>query len=307
MDDSIAHPPLPSRTFELPAWKSLLATAAAVLVGILFIVAGVWKITDPFGWATRVTQLQVPHAISMPATLLLGISETFAGVLLFVPRFRRWGAWLTGVLLVVFMIYVGYYYDVLRGEECSCFPWLKRTVGPGFFIGDFVMLAGAFLAGWWSRPSEGTRTAALILSAVSVFALASYGMAAVQQTGTRAPEFISVNGQPFSLQQGKVFIYFFDPECSHCYQAAQDMGKYSWSGAKVIGVPTAQPQFAEGFMRDTKMNAPISNDLELLKKTFPFVSGPYAVAIENGRQVGSFNQFEGNEPAGSLRKIGFVE
>ncbi len=45
------------------------------------------------------------------------------------PRFRRWGAWLTGLLLVAFMLYIGYYYNVLRGAECSCFPWLKRAVG----------------------------------------------------------------------------------------------------------------------------------------------------------------------------------
>ena len=39
--------------------------------------------------------------------------------------------------------------------DCSCIPWLKRVVGPGFFIGDGVMLLLAFFAGLGARRSEG--------------------------------------------------------------------------------------------------------------------------------------------------------
>src|SRR4030081_1432787 len=132
MDDSIAHPSFRASALEVPAWKSLLSVSAAVIVAALFIVSGVWKITDPLGWSTRMIQAKVPADLSQAAAILVGICETFGGVLLVVPRFRRWGAWITGGLLVVFMAYFGINYTALHGEECSCFPWLKRAVGPGF-------------------------------------------------------------------------------------------------------------------------------------------------------------------------------
>jgi len=50
----------------------------------------------------------------------------------------------------------------------------------------------------------------------------------------------------------------------------------------------------------------IGNDLELLKKTFSFVAGPYGVALENGRQKAALSQFDGEEPAATLKKLGFA-
>src|SRR6185503_17911017 len=131
MEDSMAHPPVAAGAVDLPAWKSVIAVVSAVILGFLFIVAGVWKITDPFGAATRMNQALLPAALSLPAALAFGVAETFAGVLLFVPRFRRWGSWLTGLLLVAFLGYFAVNYTALQGQECSCFPWLKRAVGPG--------------------------------------------------------------------------------------------------------------------------------------------------------------------------------
>ncbi|HUS08018.1 MAG TPA: MauE/DoxX family redox-associated membrane protein [Bryobacteraceae bacterium] len=307
MEDSIAHPPLRAGAFELPAWKSVVNVAAALLLAILFVVAGVWKITDPLSASARMIQAKVPADLSLAAAILLGIAETFGGVLLVVPRFRRWGAWLTGGLLVVFMIYIGVHYNALRGEECSCFPWIKRAVGPGFFIGDAVMLLFAFMAGYWARQPESKRSAAIILGAVSVFALASYGVIYARQTGLKAPDAITVDGQPASLQHGRIFLYFFDPECSHCIEAGQRLAKLNWKDTKVIGIPTAQPRFAKAFLNDTGLKAGISNDLELLRQTFKFVAGPFAVALENGRQKEAFNNFDQEHPAKDLRSLGFVD
>ena len=129
MDASSTAGPL-GASLELPPWKNVVSHLAAFLVALLFITAGVWKITDPFGWSRMVEQLLVPYQFSLPLTLALAVSETFAGVLILVPRFRRWGAILAGVLLIAFMIYIGINYGKLVGKECSCFPWVKRTVGP---------------------------------------------------------------------------------------------------------------------------------------------------------------------------------
>ncbi len=268
-------------SFELPPWKNVVSHLAAFLVALLFISAGVWKITDPFGWSRMVEELKVSYQVSLPLTLALAVSETFAGVLILVPRFRRWGSILAGVLLVAFMIYIGINYGALVGKECSCFPWVKRTVGPGFFIGDVLMLLAAGLAGMWTIPSFSKR---------------------------KAPEAITVDGQPYSLQHGRVFLFFFDPHCAHCYDAAKSMGAMHWaSDVKVIGIPTSDPRAASWFLQDTGFKAATSLDVEPLKKVFPFGDAPYGVVLEGGREKAPVAHYEGAEPHETLHKLGLVD
>jgi uncharacterized membrane protein YphA (DoxX/SURF4 family) len=275
----------------LSGWKTAASTVAAILLAIVFLVAGVWKTTDPFSAAVRLSQAQVPDNLSLPLALLLGIAETYAGVLLLVPRFRRWGAWLTALELLAFLIYISAYYNVLRGEECNCFPWLKRAVGPSFFIGDGIMLVLAGVAGWWARPSQSTRSAILVLGAVVVFALACFGVTAARQPAViTAPEWITADGKPFPLHQGRVFLYFFDPECTYCDVVARQMARYDWRETTVIAVALAQPGFAQQFMQATGLRGLVSQDVERLRGTFSFIDQPYAVALVNGQQKAAFSR-----------------
>jgi uncharacterized membrane protein YphA (DoxX/SURF4 family) len=133
---------------ELPGWKTALSWTAAFLLAVLFVTSGVWKITDAPSAAMRMVQARVPESLSLFAAVAFGIVETLAGVLVLVPRFRRWGAILIGLLLAIFLVYFALNYSALRGADCSCFPWVKRVVGPGFFIGDGLMLLLAALAGF---------------------------------------------------------------------------------------------------------------------------------------------------------------
>jgi uncharacterized membrane protein YphA (DoxX/SURF4 family) len=303
----MAQPRAVVMPLALSTWKNALSWTGAVLISLAFLAAGVWKITDPTSAAVRMTQALVPQNLSLAAALVFGIAETFAGVMILVPRFRRWGAWLAGALLVAFLGYFAVNYTALRGAECTCFPWVKRAVGPAFFVGDGIMLALAAMAGLWARPSENRRSAALILAAVSVFAGVSFGVAATRNTGVKAPETLTVDGRPFSTETGRIFIYYFDPECMHCVDAAKRMAKLDWTGTKLIGVATQQPQFAQEFLRSTGLQAGMSTDLAALREKFPFVAPPAGTAIENGRQVALLTQFENAEPAATLRKLGFVK
>lgn len=292
---------------DLPAWKSVVVIVSACFLGLLFIVSGGWKLADPYMWSVFLHQFKVPSELVMPGTIALGISEMLAGALLFVPRFRRWGAILTTGLLLVFMVYIGIHYDELRGKECSCFPMVKRTVGPAFFIVDglWVMMAVAVAA--WSRVSSGLKTAAMILGAIGVFAGVSYGVASMQQTGTKAPDSITVEGQPYALGSGRHLIYFYDPECMHCDEAARRMATWKFRDVKVVGVPTRMPQFGADFMKSTKLNAPNSPDAQPLKALFPFVDPPFGVAIEHGRQKAAMPIFDKEQPEKQLRALGWLE
>lgn len=281
---------------EKAAWKNYVAWVSAILVAALFLLAGIWKMSDPIEAAARLAQAKVPGFLSEFAAVSFGIAETFAAILILTPRYRKIGAWLIGLMLVAFMMWVGFFYEALQGKECSCFPWLKRAVGPGFFIGDGLMLACAVGAGWWAKWNTDWKRPALLLAALSIFAVSNYAYAVSRQTGAVAPESVQlVDGTTLALRDGRHLIYFFDPQCMHCFHAAQAMSKLNFTGTSVLAIPTEVKQFAGQFLKDTGFSAKVSNESEKLKKVFPFGDPPFLVLIENGRQKAAINKFE--EPA----------
>jgi len=313
MSDTTANPAdlgLGLANVDLPAWKKAIGGVCAVLLAIVFFVSGAWKLTDPYFWSQFLVELRMPSALALPGALAVGVGETVGAVLILVPRFRRWGAWLLGFLLVVFMLYIGANYSALVGKDCSCFPLVKRTIGPGFFVGDGVMFLMAVVAGMWARSSENLRAALVILGVVVVFGGVALGVNAARASGLQAPASITVDGKPFSLQEGKIFLFFYDPTCPHCEAAARKMAKLTWKDTTIVSIPTDTPQFAASFLHDTGLKAGTSNDLALLTKTFKFANGPYGVALVRGRQkatvdVGVFEK--DGEPAALLHGLGFVE
>ena len=253
----------------MPPWKNLLSHAAALVVAFLFICAGVYKAIDPYKFANLAKNLLVPYDLTLPLALLLAVAETTAGVLILVPRFRRWGAMLAGFLLLGFMAYIGWNYTALIGRDCSCFPVLtlplgitidmRRSVGPGFFYGDAAFLAAAAIAGIWARRSQGLRTAAVILGAVAVFTAVSFGSAYSNLTGLKAPDSIVVDGQPMSLQQGRVFLFFYDPECGTCNAVGKSMAPLKFrDDITFVAIPTRVPQFAASYLQDNGLHAKTS-------------------------------------------------
>ena len=310
MSDAVTAPDDVPLSFEgQQGWRIPINWIAAILISAVFLVAGIWKITDPTGAAARLAQAKVPESLSVAAAVGLGILETFTGVLLLVPRFRRWGAWLGTLLLAAFMIFIAIHYTELRGAECSCFPWIKRAVGPGFFIGDGVMMLLAVGAGVWAASPRGLRPAGVILGAVAVFALVSYGVASVRHTGIRAPATITAeDGRPISLREGKVFIYFFDPQCLHCLAAGRRLAALNWGDTRFVGVPWVNPQFGDWFMGKAGLTGKgvVSKDMDVLRKIFPFDTPPAGVAIEDGYEKTMLLQFEDKEPLNTLQKIGFA-
>lgn len=289
-------------------WKNAAGHVAAALVALIFLSSGIWKMTDPFGWARLMEELLVPVKFSLPLALFLAVAETTGGVLILVPRFRRWGAYLICGLLAVFMIYIGTHYSQLVGKDCTCFPLVKRAVNPMFFVEDGGMLLAALIAGFWARPAANFGRAAALLAVIVLSTGIVYGTAVMHQTGAKAPDSIIVDSKPYSLQYGRIFIFFYDPNCSHCDAAARSMSKLTWkSDVTVIGVPTENPRFAAAFLRDTSLKAKTSLDLDVLKKTFPFGDPPYGVALDNGHEIGPVPHYEGSEPADTLRKLGFIE
>lgn len=306
MDDSI--PQASARdAVAYEGWRAWVASGAGILLGLLFLTAGIWKLSDPFATEARVTQLLIPKPLAMPVALLAGIGETWAGLLLLVPRWRRWGAWLAGLALIVFMVYFAIFYTQLRGEDCSCFPWLKRVVGVQFFVSDALMLVAAAAAGLWSARSTHFKQAGMALAAIVVMALAVLGATLVQRGQVQVPAEITVDGKPLELGHGRVLVYFFDPECMHCFEGAKQLASMQWKNVRVVAAPTVNPQWATAFLRDTGLRAGVTFDVARLRTAFQFGDPPYGAAIENGRVVATFTFAGGEDVAGKLKKVGWID
>jgi uncharacterized membrane protein YphA (DoxX/SURF4 family) len=292
---------------ERPVWETVLQWGAALAIGILFLSSGLWKIMDPFGWSVLLHQFKVPQDVTLPFAVALGTLETFTGVLFLIPQYRRLAAWIGTALLLVFMAYIGFNYKALHGADCSCFPFVKRAVDPAFFAEDGAMIVAAVVAGAWARKTASLRGAALILGVVAVFAVVLLGVASTRRTGIQAPESITVNGKPYPIATGKVFVYFYDPECMHCLDAGERMAQLNWGDTKFVGQPVVRPQFAAAFMDRTGLKGVTASDLALLKKTFPYTGTPAAVAIQDGREVAALTKFDDPEPSATIKKLGFAK
>lgn len=289
-------------------WKRRAAAVSAVVLAGLFLASGLWKVSDLDATAQRMVQSLIPVALSMPAAVAVAVCEIFAGLLLLVPATRRWGAWLASLMLLAFMIYIGALYDRLLGEDCNCFPWIQRVVGPAFFIGDAAMLLLAALAALWPAKPTAWRLAGALFLGVAALTAAAYAVTLIQRSNADVPDSVTVDGKPFNLRQGHVLLYFFDPECSHCYTAAREMAKRNWGATRVVVLPTREPQFTQSFLNDTGLRAGISPGAAALRKIFPFTDPPYAVALHKGKAVAQFNsgQMESESYYETLRRLGHI-
>lgn len=289
-------------------WTDWLGWAAAVVMAVLWFSAGLWKLTDISGWQLKLTQLLLPVQLSLAGTLAVGVAEVVAGVLLLRPAWRRWGGWLSVALLAAFMAYMAVNYQTLQGEDCSCFPWLERAVGPAFFWSDGAMLAVALLAVRFSQPFGEARSAGVAVVAVAAFAGVMLGVDRLQpqlELAGIAP--ISADGSEYDVREGKVFLFFFNPSCMHCLHAGQTMAEYEWL-ADFIGIPTQDPDWGPGFLEDARLTGvKLSPDVERLRETFVFQDVPYGAMLEDGGVLERLMFWEEPDLSETLRRHAFIE
>lgn len=290
-------------------WRGYAVAVSAVLLGLIFLVSGGWKVLQPFKTGELLEQAQVPGGLGTLGASVLGTLELFAAFLLFTPRYRKWGGILGSALMIFFIAWIAFYYNKLVGHECSCFPIIKRAVGPGFFVSDGVMLLFGLVAAAWGPAVKAFRVPAMALGGLAVLAAASFGVGAVQRKNVEMPYPVTVAGKPADLRNGKVFLFFYDPMCSHCDAASKFMSTLTWKDTRIIAIPTNDPQFAAAFLHDTKLKADTSLDTAKLRAKFPFVDPPYGVALVDGQVKENFGQAQFNAPSpkSELVKLGFVQ
>jgi uncharacterized membrane protein YphA (DoxX/SURF4 family) len=316
--DEVMESPVDAASGREPRsdWKRWLSHAAAGLMAVVFLASGIYKMVMPLDFAERATQVLIPANLSVATAVALAITETFAAILLLLPRYRRFGAVVMLAMLAAFCVYIGVNAERLAGEDCSCFPWVKRTVGPVFFVSNAVMMLLTALAGWWSPrggawlPPRPVGPVAAIFVVLLTLSVGSTALALSRETGLQAPASIRVNGAAVALNEGPVFLYFYDPECAHCLQAARMMSAWNFGKTRVIAIPTVNPQWGQALLDDSGFRAELATDpedLKALRAVFEFADPPYAAALKRGhaRLTVRFAEFDESLKA-KLEAEGFV-
>ena len=120
--------------------KPLLLVFRVVLGG-LFVYAGVVKIVDPLGFAQDIRNYRlVGQAISFAAAVVLPWLEIVAGAFLIAGVWKRGAALVITGLLVFFIVLT--LVTMARGldVDCGCFGSLSRKSGWGVVLEDLGML-----------------------------------------------------------------------------------------------------------------------------------------------------------------------
>jgi len=113
-----------------------------VVLGGLFIYAGVVKIADPLGFAQDIRNYRlVGQSLSFIVAIVLPWLEVLAGVFLIAGIWKRGAALAISGLLVFFIVLT--LVTMARGldVDCGCFGSLSRKSGWGVVLEDLGMLA----------------------------------------------------------------------------------------------------------------------------------------------------------------------
>jgi len=120
--------------------KTLLVLFRLVLGG-LFVYAGVVKVLDPLDFAQNIRNYRlVGQSLSFMAAVVLPWLEILAGVALAAGIWKRASALIISGLLVFFILLT--LVTIARGldVECGCFGALSRKSGFGVILEDLGML-----------------------------------------------------------------------------------------------------------------------------------------------------------------------
>jgi uncharacterized membrane protein YphA (DoxX/SURF4 family) len=129
-----------------------LRTGARILLGGVFVVAGVLKVPDPAAAVRAVRAYQLlPEPLVAPVAFGLPVVEIAVGLALLVGVFVRTAAIAAAVLLVVYLVGVGSAWARGLQIDCGCF-------GKG----------GTVAAGRTAYPLDVVRDAALLLIALAL-------------------------------------------------------------------------------------------------------------------------------------------
>jgi uncharacterized membrane protein YphA (DoxX/SURF4 family) len=212
-----------------PAWQGRAAEAASLLLGFLLLLSALTKIAAPQGFLGVVQQFGlIPEALILPlATGVVGL-ELALSVLLVTGLFRRTAAWITLMLLMVFVLVMA---EAIRRnfEHCGCFGE-SIQIPPRIEIWFDVLLIGlTLLVIWRGRERSfggpalrhGLAWGTLCLGA---FLFLAGGPVAAGDDGSFEPsvqdlDLLAGADPPLTLPENGL-LFLFSADCDHCWSFA---------------------------------------------------------------------------------------
>jgi putative oxidoreductase len=132
-----------------------LLFAFRLIVGGLFIYAGILKIADPLGFAQDIKNYRLlPQEICFFTALILPWLEVLAGACLIAGLFKKTSALLISGMLAFFIVLVAV--TMIRGldVECGCFGTFSRKADWGLIVEDLIMLGMSLTVALTSHPRK---------------------------------------------------------------------------------------------------------------------------------------------------------
>ncbi|MFQ3581401.1 MAG: MauE/DoxX family redox-associated membrane protein [Chloracidobacterium sp.] len=236
MTDEQTHPttqsPLATAT-TLPR-RAYVGWFLAVLLGVVWLFAGVTKALEPFDFARQVASFQlVPSGRLQTVTAwgLLVVECTLGGALIIGYRLR-WALIGAGLLTLVFLGALGWV--VVAGipvEDCGCFGSQFKRSPKEAIVEDMVMLTVTLVAGWlvWrsNTPPHAERTrwrgvVVALCAAVGLLTPLAFGF----PLGGDNWSSVKVSGTTISVAAGERLVALIDTECTHCQESVPKLNAY---------------------------------------------------------------------------------
>lgn len=128
-----------------PANVKIFNLILRLILGGVFVFAGVVKIIDPAGFASNIGNYRMlPHEWINLLAITLPWIEVVVGGLLIVGLWKRTNAFLIALMLVVFIAAISQAVARDLNIDCGCFGTVEgRKVGIITIAEDFAMFAGA--------------------------------------------------------------------------------------------------------------------------------------------------------------------
>lgn len=142
-----------------PSPRNILCRVVALIVGGIFIYAGVIKVMDPVGFARDIDNYHMlPWAVSIRVAFYLPWLEVFCGLAVLCGLFYRGGILILNALISIFII--ASVIAKARGLDisCGCFGHASKNWSfSSHLILDFALFAAAVFL-WFSARSKTQRT-----------------------------------------------------------------------------------------------------------------------------------------------------
>jgi uncharacterized membrane protein YphA (DoxX/SURF4 family) len=134
--------------------RATIVELIALLFVVLFLYTGISKLMEYTVFAEQIAQSSLLQSVSGFIAWALPATEFIVAILLFLPRYRRWGLYATLALVIVFTAYIIAILSFSNEIPCSCGGVLEQLSWTGHIIFNTALIILAAVAIIFNRRSN---------------------------------------------------------------------------------------------------------------------------------------------------------